>query len=977
MKLNAIPLLLRLGLLAAFSLLAVVDALATHNLAGQITYRRLSDNLYEITITTYTDPCAAGVDRCEVPLEIWGIRGTSKVKLHEEMVRRVNGPSRACGFGGGSAPNGETVGSYSGNPCVKRNLYVTTYRFDGPGQFELRFWDIARVQSVRNIRNSTNNVAVYFETLLNNQPFIGPNSSAQLLNEPLDNACTNRLWTHNPGGFDADGDSLAYKFVPCRDYQPPILGTPAVAAGYALPNVSGGGRLSIDPRTGVITWDTPQQVGQYNLAFMVEEWRNGRLIGYVIRDMAVHVLACENKPPVIEAPDSICAKPGDEIRFRVSAWDPDLNRQISPGVFMNRSDDVYLYLNNGPGGNNGPFAVENNRARFEAVIPSTPNPPVFPIKYTSLRQNDTTRIELNFIWQTDCSHLRESFYQVDFYAHDNITDTRGNRLRDMLAANHVTRIYLVPQAVENLKAEPGPRRITLTWDRHSCDNVLGYEIYRAFSDDGGEAGDSSSCCDSGIRGAPAGYELIGRTNGASETTFVDQGVGDDGLEYRSQYCYRVVARFLRDVKSCATAPVCQRVFRDRPVMVRDSVSATDRGAGEVVIRWIPPDLTKIQQDVYPPPYFYLIERSRGSGTGAAFFRLPVGPKDITDTSYTDTGLDTESSGWTYRVALVNRSPDDPDSLVTISTSDRASSVFLSITPVHRALRLEWQSRTPWQNDTFEVWRSSVSKEGPYEMVARLQERAVRVNESRTQHSWVDGAGDEPLDLGTEYFYFIRSEGGYKLDSIMGLINDSNIRSAIPIDTIPPCLPDPIEEVGDCERYQVRFSWEPPADSCAPDVDFYTLYYSPQPGGQYREVARTNAATDMELLFDNLDNLTITGCYVMTATDLSGNESKPSDEFCVNNCPLFTLPNVFTPNGDGVNDILSPLLIRSISELKFSVYDRWGVLLHTTTDKQNLWDGKLKNGGDAPASQYFYVVEMTFDNLRRTSQTKTGSFTLLR
>jgi gliding motility-associated-like protein len=946
-------------------------AVATHNLAGQITYRRLGPNVYEITITTYTDPCAAGVDRCEVPLEIWGIRGTTKVKVHEEMVKRVNGPIQACSWGGGAAPNGERVAGYSGNPCVKRNLYITTYRFDGPGQFELRFWDIARVQSVRNIRNATNNVAVYFETLLNNQPFIGVNNSPLLLNEPLDNACTNRLWTHNPGGFDPDGDSLAYKFVPCRDYQPPILTTPIVAAGYSLPNVLGGGALTINPITGVITWNTPQQVGQYNLAFMVEEWRNGRLIGYVIRDMAVNVLACDNRPPVIEAPDSLCHKPGDLIRFRVTAYDPDLNRQILPGIFMNRPDDIFLYLNNGPSGNNGPFAVEQNRARFEAVVPRTPNPPVFPIKFTSPRPNERSQIEVDFVWQTDCSHLRETFYQVDFYAHDNMEDSRGNRLRDILAANHVTRIYLVPEAVENLQAEPGPRRITLTWQPHSCENALGYDIYRALSEDA-IVGDPKICCASGVRGAPPGYELIGRTEGHTSTTYVDLGV-DEGLEYRSEYCYRVVARFPRNVRSCASPAVCQRIFRDRPVLVRDSIDVTGRGDGSLVIRWLPPDLTKIQQDIYPPPYFYLIERSRGSGTGGAFIRVPIEPKEFTDTSFVDTGLDTETTGWAYRIVLTNRSIDRPDSLVAISTSDRASSVFLSIEPVNRSLRLTWRERVPWTNESYEIWRSVGQRNGPYELVATVEEQRVRVNDQRTVHSWTD----PNLDVTTDYYYYIRSIGGYKLDNIIGLVNASNIAWARPVDTIPPCLPNPIKTEADCDRYRVRFSWAAPPDSCGSDIEYYTLYFSERRGGPWREVGRTQAGRSNEMIFDNALELSITGCYVMTATDSTGNESKYSTEFCVENCPLFTLPNVFTPNGDGWNDILNPMIIRSIRSLRFQVYDRWGVLLHTSTDPLNLWDGRTTTGAEAASGQYFYKVELTFDNLEQSRVVRTGSFTLLR
>ena len=46
---------------------------ATHNLAGQITAEYLGNNTFEITLTTYTDPAPAGVDRCAASIEIWSV----------------------------------------------------------------------------------------------------------------------------------------------------------------------------------------------------------------------------------------------------------------------------------------------------------------------------------------------------------------------------------------------------------------------------------------------------------------------------------------------------------------------------------------------------------------------------------------------------------------------------------------------------------------------------------------------------------------------------------------------------------------------------------------------------------------------------------------------------------------------------------------------------------------------------------------
>lgn len=67
-----------------------------------------------------------------------------------------------------------------------------------------------------------------------------------------------------------------------------------------------------------------------------------------------------------------------------------------------------------------------------------------------------------------------------------------------------------------------------------------------------------------------------------------------------------------------------------------------------------------------------------------------------------------------------------------------------------------------------------------------------------------------------------------------------------------------------------------------------------------------------------------------------------------------IPNVFTPNGDGINDLLFPYNLAGIAEWRLQVWDRWGGLTFSGSRNQP-WDG---NGpyGPAPDGVYFYVVE---------------------
>lgn len=68
-----------------------------------------------------------------------------------------------------------------------------------------------------------------------------------------------------------------------------------------------------------------------------------------------------------------------------------------------------------------------------------------------------------------------------------------------------------------------------------------------------------------------------------------------------------------------------------------------------------------------------------------------------------------------------------------------------------------------------------------------------------------------------------------------------------------------------------------------------------------------------------------------------------------------IPNVFTPNGDGINDFFSSGYDGDELFL-MQIYDRWGTKYFETRNRNQLWDGKDLNGQDAEAGVYFYVIE---------------------
>jgi gliding motility-associated-like protein len=86
-----------------------------------------------------------------------------------------------------------------------------------------------------------------------------------------------------------------------------------------------------------------------------------------------------------------------------------------------------------------------------------------------------------------------------------------------------------------------------------------------------------------------------------------------------------------------------------------------------------------------------------------------------------------------------------------------------------------------------------------------------------------------------------------------------------------------------------------------------------------------------------------------------------------------VPNTFTPNGDGFNDVM---YVRGykVSEIYFAIYNRWGEMVFETTDKTVGWDGNFK-GRPADVGVFGYYVKVKCYN--GLESFKKGNITLIR
>lgn len=84
---------------------------------------------------------------------------------------------------------------------------------------------------------------------------------------------------------------------------------------------------------------------------------------------------------------------------------------------------------------------------------------------------------------------------------------------------------------------------------------------------------------------------------------------------------------------------------------------------------------------------------------------------------------------------------------------------------------------------------------------------------------------------------------------------------------------------------------------------------------------------------------------------------------------YIVPNVLTPNGDGLNDVFALVNREFYSSIEFAIYNRWGQKVYESHNQLAVWDGFNQNGEMCADGTYFFVVEID-------GATETGSITLI-
>jgi gliding motility-associated-like protein len=123
--------------------------------------------------------------------------------------------------------------------------------------------------------------------------------------------------------------------------------------------------------------------------------------------------------------------------------------------------------------------------------------------------------------------------------------------------------------------------------------------------------------------------------------------------------------------------------------------------------------------------------------------------------------------------------------------------------------------------------------------------------------------------------------------------------------------------------------------------------------------------------DNLDFVTGSDiedeiCYYVVAEENDGvtrgeKGFSQSNTACISVTPKILMPNAFTPNDDGRNDIIKPVLTFIPQKYIFQIFDRWGSRIFGTTDPETGWNGSVNGGEKASEGVYVYYILLTTTN----------------
>lgn len=390
---------------------------ATHIVGGELYYKYLGSNNYEITLIVYRD-CYTGNPPFDDPGAI-GIFDVNNVLLFNLQVP--------------VDPDSITIPPTINSPCFipptdvcyRRAFYKTTVNLPPlAGGYQLVYQRCCRNQSILNIVDPLSTGITIYATIPSSNSFA--DNSNPVYNElPPPFLCLAAPFVFDHSATDADGDSLVYELcdpldgasfnnpAPNPPFDPPYLNV-QWQAPFGPANLLGGVPLTINAQTGLLT-ATPNTIGQFVIGVCVSEFRNGILLGKTRRDYQFNVVPCPSlvvaalQSPLINCGSNVVTFQNNSIG--AASYDWNFGDPTTLGDTSHASNPTYTYPTTGtytvtliahsgfnPGCADTTTGIVNLYPPFEADFTFIQPPCSLGVSFTATSQNSGSGLSDSWNW---------------------------------------------------------------------------------------------------------------------------------------------------------------------------------------------------------------------------------------------------------------------------------------------------------------------------------------------------------------------------------------------------------------------------------------------------------------------------------------------------------------------------------------------------------------------------------------------------
>ncbi|MCE2769417.1 MAG: gliding motility-associated C-terminal domain-containing protein [Saprospiraceae bacterium] len=300
-------------LIPAIFFMLPYTANATHIVGGEIGYRCLGGNQYEITLRVFRDCFNADPTAFFDDPGIIGVYASNGLRLSNISLRPIGNDTLRKDLD-------SCYTSFINSVCVHTTVYRSVITLNPRvGGYHFVYQRCCRNTTISNIVNPTEAGATY-DILLTEAAMQKCNSSPVVNSWPPVYVCANQELNVNSAATDVNNDSIAYKLCaplvggtlqrpqPIPPTAPPFQPIIWLGPTYSLSNVLGGNNpLTIDVNTGIMK-GVPPVLGQFVVAVCFEEYDRStkNLLSVVRRDFQYNVVNCEVPQATFEAPEAVC-----------------------------------------------------------------------------------------------------------------------------------------------------------------------------------------------------------------------------------------------------------------------------------------------------------------------------------------------------------------------------------------------------------------------------------------------------------------------------------------------------------------------------------------------------------------------------------------------------------------------------------------------------------------------------------------------